>query len=77
MNWNLGYQFFCGVVIAPLNPLTNFKLLSEIRVKLSKKLKIESVQSALSVHWMPYLQEKDQVVADAVVIQVIFVIQRM
>ena len=31
LNANIHYQLFCGVRISPLSPLTNFKIISEIR----------------------------------------------
>lgn len=65
LNWNLSYQFFCGILIDPLNPLTNFKVISEIRVNLANKLNWQELQSVLGRYWQPYLQEPDRVVADA------------
>ncbi len=55
LNANIHYQLFCGVHINPLNPLTNFKIVSEIRCELGKKLNIDSLQQILASAWKPYL----------------------
>jgi len=42
LNANLHYQLFCGVRIDPLDSLTNFKIVSDIRCEIGKKLDIGS-----------------------------------
>ena len=46
-NANLHYQIFCGVRINPLNPLVNFKIVSEIRCETGGKLNIDKLQEVL------------------------------
>lgn len=41
LNGNIHYQMFCDVIIAPTRPLTNYKLLDDIILELSSKLKIQ------------------------------------
>ena len=65
LNANIHYQIFCGVRINPLDPLTNFKIVSEIRCELGKKLEIDSLQQILSGHWKPYLEHTSVMMTDA------------
>jgi len=65
LNGNYDYQFFCGVIIDPLNRITNFKIVSQIRCELSLLLKVEDCQEVLAKHWMPYLKNKDSMTCDA------------
>jgi hypothetical protein len=65
LNANLHYQFFCQVRIHPLNPLTNFKIVSEIRCEIGKKLDIDSLQQILASHWKPYLENVSVMMTDA------------
>ena len=65
LNANLHYQFFCGVRIHPLNPLTNFKIVSEIRCEIGKQLDIDSLQQILSSAWKPYLENTSVMLTDA------------
>jgi hypothetical protein len=43
LNANIHYQIFCGVAISPLNPLTNFKIVSAIRYPTDVKILWEGV----------------------------------
>jgi len=65
LNANLHYQFFCGVRIHPLNPLTNFKIVSEIRCEIGSKMDIDNLQQILSSHWKPYLENISVMMTDA------------
>ncbi|MEL6661073.1 MAG: transposase [Bacteroidota bacterium] len=65
LSGNLYYQLFCGVRIAPDQPLTDGKLVSEIRCSLAKKLQIDQAQAVLAQHWLPYMQQTDIVLMDA------------
>ena len=65
LNANIHYQIFCRVRINPLNPLSNFKIVSEIRCELSKKLDIDSLQQILASHWKPYLEHTSVMMTDA------------
>jgi hypothetical protein len=65
LNANIHYQLFCGVRINPLNPLSNFKIVSEIRCEIGKKLDIDSFQQVLASHWKPYLEHSSVMMTDA------------
>ena len=65
LNANFHYQLFCGVRIDPLNPLTNFKIVSEIRCEISKLMDIDKLQQVLASHWKPYLEHTSIMMTDA------------
>jgi len=65
LNANIHYQLFCGVRINPLNPLSNFKIISEIRSEIGKRLDIDSLQQILAGHWKPYLEHTSVMMTDA------------
>jgi hypothetical protein len=65
LNANIHYQIFCGVRINPLNPLSNFKIVSESRCEIGKKLKIDSLQQLLADYWKPYLEHTSVMMTDA------------
>ena len=64
LNGNLDWQFFCDLYLG-LDRLDNYKLVSEIRCELSKKLDIDKVQSIFYEHWQPYIKDKACIVMDA------------
>ena len=41
LNANIHYQIFCDVIIDPIRPLTNYKLLADIMMELAGTLKIQ------------------------------------
>jgi len=65
LNSNIHYQLFCGVRINPLDPLTNFKIISSIRCEIASKLKIDKLQEVLSCHWKPYMDNLQVHMTDA------------
>jgi len=65
LNANIHYQLFCGVRINPLNPLSNFKIVSEIRCEIGKNMDIDSFQQILAGHWKPYLEHTSVMMTDA------------
>ncbi len=65
LNGNIHYQIFCGVRISPANPLTNYKLIDDIQLELSTKLKIQEQQVILAEAWKPYMKDLDTVYTDA------------
>lgn len=64
LNGNIDFQMFCGIFLGP-ERISNFKIISEIRSSLSKKLDIKAVQSVLAIHWKPYLKETNIMLKDA------------
>ena len=65
LNGNIYYQIFCGIRISPKNQLTNYKLIDNILLELSKKLKIQEQQKVLADAWKPYMKNLDTVYTDA------------
>ena len=65
LNGNIHYQIFCDVIIDPTRPLTNYKLLDDIILELSRKLKIQQQQDILAEVWKPYMENLDTMYTDA------------
>jgi len=63
LNGNIHYQIFCDVVIDPLRPITNYKIVSQIRCELALKLDIEIVQKHLAVRWKDGIRPKNRIVS--------------
>lgn len=64
LNGNIDYQFFCGIDLGS-DRLANYKIVSEIRCELAKKLNIDKIQQILFDHWSPCIQNKNSIVMDA------------
>lgn len=58
-------QFFCGVYFRPEDKVPDFKLISEIRVELSKSLDLEAFQVAMASYWRPYMEGIEEMLSDA------------
>lgn len=65
LNGNVHYQLFCDVVINPMEPLTNYKLLDSIIGELAEGLKIQQLQNMLAQTWKPYMKDLDTMYTDA------------
>lgn len=65
LNGNIHYQLFCGIYIHPQDPLTNSKIVSDIRVELADLLDIDAAQKALASYWKPYLENLHVCMTDA------------
>ena len=65
LNGNIHYQMFCDVLIDPMRPLTNYKLLDDIMMELAGKLKIQQQQDLLAEIWKPYMKDLDTMYTDA------------
>ena len=64
-NSNIYYQLFCRLLLGVGEQITNFKIISQIRCELAAQLDIDQAQKCLAGHWLPYMEELDQVVTDA------------
>ena len=51
LNANIHYQIFCGIRINSRNPLSNYKLIDDIALDLSRRLKIQNLQEVLAEVW--------------------------
>ena len=47
LNGNIHYLLFCNILIDPVHPLTNYKLLDDIATELAGNLKIKELQNYL------------------------------
>jgi hypothetical protein len=65
LNSNIHYQLFCRLLLGIGEQINNFKIISQIRCELAAKLDIDKVQKCLAKHWLPYMEELDQIVTDA------------
>jgi hypothetical protein len=65
LNGNIHFQYFCDIVIPFDAPLTNFKIVSQIRCELASKLKIRELQQILAQAWKPYMRDLDKMLVDA------------
>ena len=65
LNANIHYQIFCGIRISSMNPLTNYKLIDDIALELSNRLKIQNQQEVLAEAWKPYMKNLDTLYTDA------------
>ena len=65
LNANIHYQIFCGIRISSANPLTNYKLIDDIILELSNRLRIQNQQEALAEAWKPYMKNLDTLYTDA------------
>ena len=64
LNGNIDYQFFCDIYLG-VERLTNYKIVSEIRCELAKRLEINKVEQTLFNHWSSYIKDKGSVTTDA------------
>ena len=65
LNGNIHYQMFCGIMINPSSPITNYKIVSAIRNEMASRLDIDSLQEVLASHWKPYLENLHVCMTDA------------
>ena len=65
LNANIHYQIFCGIRIDTRNPLSNYKLIDDIALDLSRRLKIQNQQEVLAEAWKPYMKNLDTLYTDA------------
>lgn len=65
LNGNINFQFFCDIVIPFDSPITNYKIVSQIRCELSKNLKIREAQNVLAKAWLPSMKDLDKLLVDA------------
>ena len=65
LNGNIHYQLFCGIMIDPSCPITNYKIVSAIRNEIASRLDIDSFQKVLASHWKPYLENLHVCMTDA------------
>lgn len=62
---NINYQIFCNVYFPLETVKFDYKLISKIRVEVSKKINIKEIQKILFEYWSPHLKNKDIFLMDA------------
>lgn len=65
MNGNLHMQMFCGVLIDPMDPIKDGKIVSAIRNKLAHYLDIKELQKILYDNWKGDMTNLDRCLSDA------------
>ena len=65
LNGNIHYRLFCGIIIDPSCPVTNYRIISAIRNEIAPRLDIDSLQKILASHWKPCLENLHACMTDA------------
>lgn len=65
LNGNIYYQLFCDMLIPVAAPIKCYKIVSSIRCALSASLNIDDLEAKLIAHWLPYMDNLDQICVDA------------
>ena len=66
LNGNIHYPMFCGIMIDPSFPITNYKTFSTSRKEIISHLDIDFLQEVLTSHWKPYLDNLHVHMTDAI-----------
>jgi hypothetical protein len=64
LNGNIDFQIFCGILLGA-ERIKNFKIVSDIRCRLARRLDIKEVQSVLAEYWKPYMRDTNVALEDA------------
>ena len=65
LNANIDYQQFCDIYIPADQRLTNYKIVSEIRCEIARKLDLDKAQAVLIRNWLPFMENLDSITCDA------------
>ena len=64
LNGNIDFQMFCGIFLGP-ERISNYKIISEIRCQLARRMDIKLLQEVLAGCWKPYLSDTNIMLEDA------------
>jgi hypothetical protein len=64
LNGNIHFQIFCGILPGP-ERIKNFKIVSDIRCRLARKLDVRELQGVLAGYWKPYMRDTNIMMEDA------------
>jgi hypothetical protein len=64
LNGNIHFQIFCGILLGP-ERIKNFKIVSDIRCRLARKLDVRELQGVLAGYWKPYMRDTNIMMEDA------------
>jgi len=65
LNGNIYFKIFCDLDISRIDPVANYKIISKIRVEISKLLDIENSEKVLVDYWHPYMKDLGHITMDA------------
>lgn len=65
LSGNIYYPLFCGILLEPGQILSDRRIVSKIRTRLSAKIDWEKFQFILAQYWGPFLQDRETVLMDA------------
>lgn len=67
LNTDIHYQLFCNMIVLPNKPIKDFKILSRIRTKLSRKLDVNDFQKIIAKSLKSHIAPNDLkvVISDA------------
>ena len=65
LNGNVYMQMFCGVMVSPESPITNYKIVSDIRQEMSGHMHVDELQRVLAKEWRPWMRNLEDVHMDA------------
>lgn len=64
LNGNINFQLFCDLLLKG-ERITNYKIVSDIRTYLGKRLKIKESQKLLAKYWKPFMEQPNIMLTDA------------
>lgn len=64
LNGNINFQLFCDLLLKG-ERITNYKIVSDIRTCLGKRLNIKEGQKVLARYWKPFMEQSNIMLADA------------
>jgi len=64
LNGSIDFQMFCGIFLGT-ERISNYKIVSDIRCELSRRLDIKILQGVLAGYWKPYLKDSNIMLEDA------------
>lgn len=64
LNGNINFQLFCDILLKG-ERIDNYKIVSDIRTYLGKRLNIKEAQQILSKSWKPFIEQSNIMLTDA------------
>jgi hypothetical protein len=64
LNGNINFQLFCDLLLKG-ERITNYKIISDIRTYLGKRLNIKESQKILAKYWKPFMDQPNIMLTDA------------
>ena len=65
LEFDYSLQFFCGVYLRVEDKPPHYKVISDIRAELGDALNFDSFQKALASHWLPFMNNIEEMLQDA------------